>query len=139
MGFNPKLTLQQSLKNDDICLWIDLDEEDTKRLIKLTTTNNKTTQELVIPVFSIYHNEFGTGPRNERITYNIYELRTSPDNEAILKSILCKASHPDNHPTIQFFPYEIQGITNKNIYKTKQIHFRYLHHFRIRNRRERHK
>ena len=34
------------------------------------------------------------------------------------KSILCKASHPDNHATIPFIPYGVQGITNKDIYKT---------------------
>ena len=45
-------------------------------------------------------------------------MRASPDNAAILKGILCKASHPNNHPTIQFSPYRIQGITNKDIYKT---------------------
>ena len=51
-------------------------------------------------------------------TSNVYKLRTFPDNAAILKSILCKASRPDNNPTIQFIPYGIQGITNKDIYKT---------------------
>ena len=35
-------------------------------------------------------------------------------------------STPDNNPTIQFISYEMQGITNKDIYKTmikKQIAF----------------
>ena len=48
----------------------------------------------------------------------MYEIRISPDNAAILKSIIYKASHPDNNPTIQFISYGIQGITNKDIYKT---------------------
>ena len=81
------------------------------------TTGNNTTQKLVIPAFNIHNKEFGSGTGNDRITSNVYEIRTSPDNAAILKSILCKASHPDNHPTIQFIPYGIQGITNKGIHK----------------------
>ena len=62
--------------------------------------------------------KFGSGTGTERITSKVYELHTSPDNAAILKNILCKASHPDNNPTIPFIPYGIQGITNKDIYKT---------------------
>ena len=89
-----------------------------KKLIRDTTTESNTTQELVIPAFDIHNKEFGSGTGNERITSNVNEILTSPDNTAILKSILCKASHPDNHPTIQFILYGIQGITNKNIYKT---------------------
>ena len=120
LGVNPKLTLRNALKQkiDDICLWLDLDDEDTKKLMRDTTTGTKTTQELVIPAFDIHNKEFGSGTGTERITTNVYEIRTSPDNAAILKSILCKASHPDNYPTIQFIPYGIQGITNKDIYKT---------------------
>ena len=120
LGVNPKLTLRKALKQkiDEICLWLDLDDEDTKTLIRETTKESITTQELVIPAFDIHNKEFGSGTGNERITSNVYEIRTSPDNAAILKSILCKASHPDNHPTIQFIPYGIQGITNKDIYKT---------------------
>ena len=82
------------------------------------TTEANTTQELVIATFDIHNKEFGSKTETERITIKVYEIRTSPDNEAILKSILCKASHPDNHPTIHFIPYGIQGITNKDIYKT---------------------
>ena len=72
----------------------------------------------MIPAFDIHHKEFETRIGNERITSNVYKLRTSSDNAEILKSILCKTSHPDNHPTIQCIPYGIQSITNKNIYKT---------------------
>ena len=82
------------------------------------TTETETTQDLVIPAFDIHNKEFRSGTGIERITTNVYEIRTSPDNAAILKNILCKASHPDNPPTIQFIPYGIQGITNKDIYKT---------------------
>ena len=119
LGVNPKLTLRKALKQkvDEICLWLDLDDEDTKQLIRETTTESNTTQELVIPAFDNHNKEFGSGTGNKRITSNVYEIRTSPDNAAILKSILCKKSHPDNHPTIQFIPYGIQGITNKDIYK----------------------
>ena len=47
LGINPKLTLRNALKKkiDEICLWLDLDDEDTKKLIKETTLNNKTRQE----------------------------------------------------------------------------------------------
>ena len=65
-----------------------------------TTTNNKTIQKLVIPAFNIHNKEFGTWTGNERITSNVYEIRTSPDNAAILKSILYKVLHPDNHLAI---------------------------------------
>ena len=59
----------------------------------------------------------------------MYELRTYSDKVVILKSILCKDSQPDDHPIIQFISYEIQGITNKGIYKkiikkTKRVRFR---------------
>ena len=35
LGVNPKLTLRKALKQkiDKICLWIDLDDEDTNKLI----------------------------------------------------------------------------------------------------------
>ena len=85
---------------DEICLWFNLDDEDTKKLTRATKTGNNTTQELVIPVFDIHHNVFGSETGNDRITSNVYEIRTSLDNAAIFKSILCKAPHPDNHPTI---------------------------------------
>ena len=65
----------------------------------------------------IHHKAFGSWTGNEKNTSNVYEIRTSPDNSAIIKSILCKALHPDNRKTIQFIPYGIQGITNKDIYK----------------------
>ena len=76
-----------------------------KNLLKETSSDNKTIQELVIPAFDIHNKEFGSITSNERIISNVYELRTFPDNAAILKRILCKASHPDNNPTIQFIPY----------------------------------
>ena len=141
LGINPKLTLTKALKQriDEICLWLDLDDEDTKHLIKETFSDNKTTQELVIPVFDIHNKEFGSGIGTERITSNVYELRKSPDNAAILKTILCKASHPDNNPTIQFIPYGIQGITTQGYLQhthqeTERIHFRQLYHPHLRNR-----
>ena len=120
LGINPTLTWRKELKQriDEIYLWLDLDDEDTKKLIKETSLHNKTTQKLVIPAFDIHNKEFGSGTGNERITSNVYELRISPDNAAILKSVLCKASYSDNNPTIQFIPYGIQGTTNKDIYKT---------------------
>ena len=120
LGINPKLTLRRVLKQriDKIYIWLDLDDEDTKKLLKETSSDNKSIQELVIPAFDIHNKEFGSGTGNERIMSNVYELRTSPDKAAILKSILYNASHPDNNPTIKFIPYGIQGITYKDIYKT---------------------
>ena len=60
---------------------------------------------------------FFSGTGNDRITSNVYEMRTFPDKATILKKHTCKASHPDNHPTIQLIPYRIQEITNKYIYQ----------------------
>ena len=51
------------------------------------TTGRNTIQELVIPSFDIYNKEFCSGTGNERITTNVYGIRTSPDNVAIFKSI----------------------------------------------------
>ena len=53
LGVNPKLTLRKALKQkiDEMCLWLDLDDEDTKKLIRETTTESNTTQELVILSF----------------------------------------------------------------------------------------
>ena len=90
----------------------------THKIIKETTSNNKTSQEIYIHAFDIQHKQFGSGTGITRINFNIYELRTSPDNTAILKIIIYKASHPNNHFIIQFIPYGIQGITNKDIYRT---------------------
>ena len=120
LGINPKLTLRKALKQriDEICLWVDFDDEDTKKLIIETTFNKKTSQELVISAFDIHNKKIGSRTGNEIMPSNVYEIRISPDNAAILKSIIYKASHPDNNPTIQFISYGIQGITNKDIYKT---------------------
>ena len=111
--------MRKALKQriDDICLWLDLDDKDTKKPIIETTYDNKITQELVITAFDIHNIEFGSGTGNKRITSNMYKLRTSPDNAAIFKIIICKASHLDNNPTTQFIPYGIQGIIKKKIYK----------------------
>ena len=45
LGINPKLTLRKTLKQriDEICLWLDLDDEVTKQLIKEASLDNKTT------------------------------------------------------------------------------------------------
>lgn len=63
LGINPKLTLRKALKQkiDEIFLWLDLDDEDIKKLIKETTTNNSTTHDLVIQTFDIHNKEFGKG------------------------------------------------------------------------------
>ena len=119
LGINPKLTLRKALKEkiDDIITWLDLDDDDTKLLMKERKTGETTTQEIVIPAFDIHHKIFGSGNGDDRITTTIYEIRTSPTHEATLKSILCVASHPDNDPLYNSFLYGIQGITHKDIYK----------------------
>ena len=68
LGVNPKLTLRKALKQkiDEICLWLDSDDEDTNTLIRETTTESITTQELVIPAFDIHNKEFGSGTGNKR-------------------------------------------------------------------------
>ena len=119
LGINPKLTLRKARKEkiDDIITWIDLDDDDTKLLMKGSKTREKTTQEIVIPAFDIHHKIFGSGSGDDRITTTVYEIRTSPTHAETLKSILCKTSHPDNHPLYHSFLYGIQGITHKDIYK----------------------
>ena len=100
LGINPKLTLRKALKEkiDDIITWLDLDDDDTKLLMKESKTGVKTTQQIVIPAFDIHHKIFGSINGDDRITTTVYEIRTSPTHAAILKSIFCKTSHPDNHP-----------------------------------------
>ena len=118
LGINPKLTLRKALKekNYDIITWLDLDDDDTKLLMKDNKNGDSTTQEIVILAYDIHHKIFGLGNGEDRITTTVYEIRTSPTHAATLKSILYKVSHPDNHPIVQFIPYGIQGITHKNIY-----------------------
>ena len=119
LGINPKLTLRKALKEkiDDIITWLDLDDDDTKLLMKESKKGDSSTQEIIIPAYDIHHKIFSSDNGEDRITSTVYEIRTSPTHAAILKSILCKASHPDNHPIVQFIPYGIQSITHKNIYK----------------------
>ena len=105
-------------KVDDICLWFDLDDSDTQSLIKEATSSNTTAQEIVIPAFDIHNIEFDSGLVDDRTTTNVYELRMSPQHAAILKSIIWKVYHLGNHLIIQFISYGIQGITNKDIYRT---------------------
>ena len=110
LGINPKLTLRNVLKKkiDEICTWLDLDDDNTKVLTKTTSNDNGTTsQETVIPAYDIYHKVFGPGIGKDRITINAYEIRISPEHAPILKRILCKACQPEHHPTVQFIPYGI--------------------------------
>ena len=91
LWINPKLILRNVLKKkiDEICPWLDLDDEGTKALIKPTLDNTKTVlQEIVIPAYDIYHKVFGSGTGNDRITTNVYEIRISPEHTPILISIL---------------------------------------------------
>ena len=71
----------------------------------------------MIPAFDIHHKIFGSRNGEDRITTTVHEIKISLTHAATLKSILCKVSHPDNHPIVQFIPYRIQDITNKDIYK----------------------
>ena len=109
LGTNPKLTLRKTLKekNDDIITWLDLDNDDTKLLMKENKTGYKNIQEIVIPAFDIHNKILGSGNGEDRITITVYEIRTSPTHAATLNRILCKSSHPDNHSTVQCIPYGI--------------------------------
>ena len=119
LRINPKLTLRKTLKEtiDGVITWLDLDDNDTKLLMKEKITGDTITQEIVIPTFDIHHKVFGSGNGEEWITTTVYENRISLTHAAPLESILYKASHPDNHPIVKFIPYGIQNITNKDIYK----------------------
>ena len=121
LDINPKLTLRNFLKKtiDEICTELGLDDDDTKVLTKPSLDTSSTfSQEILIPSFDLYHKVFGSGTGNERITNNVYEIWTSPEHATTLISILYKASQPTNHPTVQFIPYSIQRITNRDIHKT---------------------
>ena len=115
---NPKLTLLTILKQkvDKICTWLDLDDSDTKELVKEITSNNNTTQKIVISVFDIHFKLFDSSIGDDRFTTTVYERRTSPEHAPILKNALYKAIHPYNHSAIQFIPNGIQGMTNKDVY-----------------------
>ena len=84
---------------------------------KQHSTTSLHREQLSLPLLFIV-NIFFSGTGDDRITINIYELRTYPDYVDILKSIPRKLSLPENHSTIYFIPYSIQGFTNKDIYRT---------------------
>ena len=113
LEINPKLTLRKVLKKkiDEICTWLDLDNDDMKALSNIF-------QVILFPAYDMHHKAFGSGIWTEKITTSVYEIRTSPENTHILKNILCKASQPVNHPIVQFILCAIQGITNSDIKKT---------------------
>ena len=104
---------------DEIYTWLDLDDDEMKTLTKSSSDTSSTfSQEILILSFDLFHKVFGSGTGNERITNNVYEIWTSPEHATTLISILYKASQPTNHPTVQFIPYSIQRITNRDIHKT---------------------
>ena len=119
LEIKPKLTLRNSLKDkiDDITTLLDVDDEDTKLLMEETISGYTVTQEIVIPAFDINQKVFGSGNGEERIITTVYEIRTSPTHASTLKRILYNISHSNNYPIVQFIPYGIQDITNKDIYK----------------------
>ena len=79
-----------------------------------TSNDNVTTlQEIVILAYDIYHKVFGSGTGTDRITSNVYEIRTSSEHAPILKSILCKASQPEHHPTVQLIHMESRALPTK--------------------------
>ena len=83
----------------------------------ISDTTSTLSQEDLIPAYKIYHKVFWSKIENKRITTNVYEIQTSLENAPILKIILYKASQHANHPKVQFIPYRIQGITNRDTYK----------------------
>ena len=121
LRINPKLALRNVLKirMEEICTWLYLDDDDTKALTKPSMDIiSNFIQESVIPAFDLYHKCFGSGTGNEQIITTMRKIRTSPEHSPILKSIMCKASQLANHPAVQFIIYGMQGITQRDIYKT---------------------
>ena len=120
LGTNPKLNLCKVSKEkiNEIYTQLDLYDDDTKPLTKETTSNHASTQEIVILTYDIYNKVFGLGIGVDNITTTFFEIRTSLQHTLILKSILYKISHTNNNPTVQYIPYDIQEITNKDAYKT---------------------
>lgn len=107
-GINPQLTLRKAMKEkiDDIITWIDLDNDETKILMKKNTTRDNTTQEIVIPTFDVHHKVFDFGNEEDRITMTFYQIRTSSTHNVTLKRIICKASHPETTQSCNLHPME---------------------------------
>ena len=65
-----KLIVHKVLKEkiDEICTWLDLDDDDIKALTKEIISNHKLTQEIVIPAYDIHNKVFGSDIGEDRIT-----------------------------------------------------------------------
>ena len=72
----------------------------------------------MIPTFDIHLKVFRLGIGEDRIITPVYDIRTTLEYSPILKIILYKLPHPDTHLIIQLIIYGIQGITNKDTYRT---------------------
>ena len=91
-GIKPKLTIRNILKQklDDICTWLDLNDTDTKVLIKETASNN---------TFSIY--------------YKIFESRTG---HSTWKRFYHKEHYLQNIPPRQSPHHKIRSLKNPRNY-----------------------
>ena len=86
LDINSKLTLRNVLKNkiEEMCTWLDLDDNDTKALTKPNTiTILIFTQKIVKPNVDLYHKVFSSDMGTYRITKKVYALQTGSTHALI--------------------------------------------------------
>ena len=115
---SPRITLCDTLREtlQELLMWIDLDDEESKPMI-IDITNNKgkprRKQRNCIPTFNLYRKEVGDGTGNKWIATFVYEIRNSPDNATMLKNLLCK--YPLNLlMTWNLFPTDLILLQKRN-------------------------
>ena len=116
---SPRITLCDTLREtlQELLMWIDLDDEESKPMI-IDITNNKgkprRKQRNCIPTFNLYRKEVGDGTGNKWIATFVYEIRNSPDNATMLKNLLCKISFESSND-IKFIPYNLILLQKKKL------------------------
>ena len=114
MKVNPKITLRNEMRKriQDQLMWIDLEDEETKKLMHpITDKNGKPTgsERIVLPPFDLYSKNIGHGNGDQRISTFAYEIRTTPDHAVTLKNILCKISMTES-TELTFIPYGMDSL-----------------------------
>ena len=122
----PKVTLRDNFRNEiqNELMWIDLDDEESARLIHQVKDNkgNPTGQhKTILPAFDIYSKDVDDGNGNERVTIFAYEIRTSPKNANMLKNLLCKISNEGNSK-LRFISYGIQSLSKQGTMRNIILH-----------------
>ena len=118
----PRIKLRDILceKIQDALMWIDIDDEIIKPMIReIRDKEGLTTgkQRIIIQVFDLYSKEVGIGSETNKIKTFAYEIRTYLENPMMLKNLLCKISK-ENVNDIKFTPYGLDSMT-KTIQRDK--------------------